>query len=83
MTSIPVSRTEFMKLISRVEQLEAEVSLLRNRLGKENNEDRSEKSHESEESDDEKTMNVSTPLPDKSHRRLLTTKRPQTTINFQ
>jgi hypothetical protein len=34
MSSIPVSRTEFMKLISRIEHLEAEISLFRNWMEK-------------------------------------------------
>jgi len=90
MTSIPVSRTEFMKLISRIEQLEAEVSLLRNYLAKapqsSDNGSIGKLSQFSDskdsESDSETVTEVSVSS-SKSHKRLLTTKKPSTNIHFQ
>lgn len=88
MTSIPVSRAEFMKLISRMEQLEAEVSLLRNWMSKtcKNDDDQPGKLSQvadAEESDDEKISEKPGPSVDKSHKRLLAVKKTPTSINFQ
>jgi len=90
MTSIPVSRAEFMKLISRMEQLEAEVSLLRNYLAKTQSSgsggSTEKSSHLSDSKDSESESETVAEIPvasNKSHKRLLVAKKPSTNIHFQ
>lgn len=71
--SIPVSRTEFMRLISRIEQLEAEISMFRKWMEKACKSNILEMDGE-DKSDDEIVIEFS-----KSHKKLLTKKHPSNT----
>lgn len=90
MTSIPVTRSEFMKLVSRIEQLEAEISLFRNWMEKKFEDrkieakDKKERSRVDDE-DDSKDEEKVEPLPSSasgSHKRLLG-KTSRANIHFQ
>lgn len=90
MTSIPVSRAEFMKLVSRIEQLEAEISLFRNWMekkcgdGKAEVKNKKESSRIDDENDskDEEKVETSLSSASGSHKRLLG-KTSRANIHFQ